>query len=161
MQREASWGEGEQEAVRADDAPQLLTLDLRLAPAALLEAAIPTPTALEPLAAGVPALLWVCPHSPVYSLAASGALPGNYSGVVRSGTAMAFKLIESAQDRWRAVNGSHLVALVRAGATFRKGGTGREPDRGSGGRVITREPDPQLLTIPPAGGSTVPVIPPS
>jgi hypothetical protein len=31
---------------------------------------------------------------------------------------MAFKLIEAAQDRWRAVNGPYLVALVRAGATF-------------------------------------------
>jgi len=30
---------------------------------------------------------------------------------------MAFKLIEAAQDRWRAVNGPHLVALMRAGAT--------------------------------------------
>lgn len=38
-----------------------------------------------------------------------------------AGLAMAFKLIESAQDRWRAVNGSHLVALVRAGAKFEKG----------------------------------------
>jgi hypothetical protein len=35
--------------------------------------------------------------------------------------AMAFKLIESAQDRWRAVNAPHLVALVRAGATFING----------------------------------------
>jgi hypothetical protein len=34
---------------------------------------------------------------------------------------MAFKLIEAAQDRWRAVNGPHLVALVRAGATFVNG----------------------------------------
>ncbi len=34
---------------------------------------------------------------------------------------MAFKLIESAQARWRAVNGPHLVALVRAGAKFTKG----------------------------------------
>jgi len=34
---------------------------------------------------------------------------------------MAFKLIESAQQRWRAVNGPHLVALVRAGAVFDKG----------------------------------------
>jgi hypothetical protein len=34
---------------------------------------------------------------------------------------MAFKLIESAQQRWRAVNAPHLVALVRAGATFRNG----------------------------------------
>ena len=38
-----------------------------------------------------------------------------------AGLAMAFKLIESAQDRWRAVNGPHLVALVRAGATFING----------------------------------------
>ena len=34
---------------------------------------------------------------------------------------MAFKLIESAQDRWHAVNTLHLVALVRAGATFING----------------------------------------
>ncbi len=29
---------------------------------------------------------------------------------------MVFKLVESAQARWRAVNAPHLVALVRAGA---------------------------------------------
>jgi putative transposase len=34
---------------------------------------------------------------------------------------MAFKLLESAQQRWRAVNAPHLVALVRAGAKFHKG----------------------------------------
>jgi len=38
-----------------------------------------------------------------------------------AGLAMAFKLIESAQDRWRSVNAPQLVALVRAGATFDKG----------------------------------------
>jgi transposase-like protein len=38
-----------------------------------------------------------------------------------AGLAMAFKLIESAQDRWRAVNAPHLVALVRAGTTFING----------------------------------------
>jgi transposase-like protein len=38
-----------------------------------------------------------------------------------AGLAMAFKLIESAQTRWRAVNAPHLVALVRAGATFTDG----------------------------------------
>jgi len=38
-----------------------------------------------------------------------------------AGLAMAFKLIEAAQDRWRAVNAPHLVALVRAGATFVNG----------------------------------------
>jgi putative transposase len=42
-------------------------------------------------------------------------------GSKAAGLAMAFKLIESAQDRWRAVNGPHFVALVRAGATFKKG----------------------------------------
>jgi len=34
---------------------------------------------------------------------------------------MAFKLIESAQDHWRIANAPHLVALVRAGATFING----------------------------------------
>src|SRR5256714_12026315 len=38
-----------------------------------------------------------------------------------AGLAMAFKLIESAQTRWRAVNAPQLVALVRAGAIFEKG----------------------------------------
>ena len=41
---------------------------------------------------------------------------------------MAFKLIESAQTRWRAVNAPHLVALVRAGATFEKGKLVERPD---------------------------------
>ena len=34
---------------------------------------------------------------------------------------MAYKLIESAQARWRAVNAPQLVALVRAGVKFEKG----------------------------------------
>ena len=38
-----------------------------------------------------------------------------------AGLAMAYKLIESAQTRWRALNAPHLVALVRAGVTFEKG----------------------------------------
>ncbi|NQW73343.1 MAG: IS256 family transposase, partial [Actinobacteria bacterium] len=38
-----------------------------------------------------------------------------------AGIAMAFKLIDSAQSRWRAINAPHLVPLVRAGATFEKG----------------------------------------
>ena len=45
-----------------------------------------------------------------------------------AGVAMAFKLIESAQDRWRAVNAPHLVALVRAGATFVNGKLVERPD---------------------------------
>jgi hypothetical protein len=42
--------------------------------------------------------------------------------------AMAFKLIEAAQDRWRAVNAPHLVALVRAGAVFVNGKLVERPD---------------------------------
>jgi hypothetical protein len=38
-----------------------------------------------------------------------------------AGLAMAYKLIDSAQARWRAINAPHLVALVRAGAVFRNG----------------------------------------
>jgi putative transposase len=42
-------------------------------------------------------------------------------GSKAAGLAMAFKLIEAAQHRWRAVNAPHLVALVRAGARFERG----------------------------------------
>jgi transposase-like protein len=38
-----------------------------------------------------------------------------------AGIAMAFKLAESAQRRWRSVNAPHLVALVRAGTEFKDG----------------------------------------
>jgi transposase-like protein len=38
-----------------------------------------------------------------------------------AGLAMAYKLIEQAQTRWRVVNAPHLVALVRAGAEFKAG----------------------------------------
>jgi putative transposase len=53
-----------------------------------------------------------------------------------AGVAMAFKLIESAQTRWRAVNAPHLVALVRAGATFKKGQLVQRPDEESGGNQL-------------------------
>lgn len=42
-------------------------------------------------------------------------------GSKAAGLAMAYKLIMAAQDRWRAVNAPHLVALVRVGATFVNG----------------------------------------
>jgi transposase-like protein len=42
-------------------------------------------------------------------------------GSKAAGLAMAFKLIQAAQHRWRAVNAPHLVALVRAGARFDRG----------------------------------------
>ena len=50
-----------------------------------------------------------------------------------AGVAMAFKLIESAQTRWRAVNAPHLVALVRAGAVFKNSKLIERPDESEGG----------------------------
>ena len=55
-------------------------------------------------------------------------------GSKAAGLAMAFKLILAAQDRWRAVNAPHLVALVRAGATF------------VDGKLIERSEDQQAIT---------------
>jgi len=52
-------------------------------------------------------------------------------GSKAAGLAMAYKLIMAAQDRWRAVNAPHLVALVRAGATF------------VNGKLVEREEDQQ------------------
>jgi putative transposase len=52
-----------------------------------------------------------------------------------AGVAMAFKLIESAQQRWRAVNAPHLVALVRAGVTFHKGKLVQRPDEQEGDQL--------------------------
>jgi putative transposase len=46
-----------------------------------------------------------------------------------AGIAMAYKLIDAAQARWRAVNAPHLVALVRAGARFERGHLVERPDR--------------------------------
>jgi putative transposase len=55
-------------------------------------------------------------------------------GSKAAGLAMAFKLLEAAQDRWRAVNGPHLVALVRAGARFEQG-------------VLVERPHPDAGTV--------------
>jgi transposase-like protein len=44
------------------------------------------------------------------------------------GLAMVFKLLQVAEGRWRAVNGPHLVALVRAGARFEGGKLIERPD---------------------------------
>ena len=43
------------------------------------------------------------------------------AGSPAAALAMVFKLAESAQDRWRAITGANLVALVRAGAQFENG----------------------------------------
>jgi hypothetical protein len=45
-----------------------------------------------------------------------------------AGLAMVFKLLEAAEGRWRAVNGPHLVALVRAGARFERGRLMERPE---------------------------------
>jgi hypothetical protein len=74
-------------------------------------------------------------------------------GSKAAGLAMAFKLLEAAQDRWRAVNGPHLVALVRAGARFDKGLMIERPDEVQGGRRVIM-PAPAIhnfLTIPHLG----------
>ncbi|MGW3676633.1 transposase [Streptomyces sp. NPDC005056] len=43
------------------------------------------------------------------------------AGSRAAGLAMVFQLVESAQARWRAVNGAHLVPPVRTGARFERG----------------------------------------
>lgn len=40
------------------------------------------------------------------------------AGSRRAALAMAYKLVDAAQARWRRIDGHHLVALVRAGTTF-------------------------------------------
>ena len=49
-----------------------------------------------------------------------------------AGVAMAFKLIESAQRRWRLVNAPHLFALVRAEAEFKDGKLVERPHESGG-----------------------------
>ena len=53
-----------------------------------------------------------------------------------AGVAMAFKLMESAQARWPMVNAPHLVALVRAGATFDKGKLVERPAESQGEQLV-------------------------
>jgi hypothetical protein len=49
-------------------------------------------------------------------------------GTKDTGLAMVFKLLQAAEGRWRAVNGPHLVALVRAGPRFEAGKLIERPD---------------------------------
>jgi len=53
------------------------------------------------------------------------------AGSRSAGLAMAYKLLDAAQARWRCVNAPHLVALVRAGATFVDGVKVEREDRRS------------------------------
>src|SRR5207247_4855383 len=56
-------------------------------------------------------------------------------GSKQAGLAMVFKLLEAAEGRWRAVNGPHLVALVRAGARFEKGRLIERPKEAPGEEI--------------------------
>ena len=56
---------------------------------------------------------------------------------------MGFKLIESAQDHWRMVNAPHLVALVRAGATFINGKLVERPGEEAQPEAAQKDLDPQ------------------
>ena len=83
------------------------------------------------------------PSPPSGTAPRSPAGPGSRA----AGLAMAFKLIEAAQDRWRAVNGPHLVALVRAGATLRQRQARRTTRRTPPTRSRLKDLHPQVLTI--------------
>jgi len=60
-------------------------------------------------------------------------------GYRAAGLAMAFKLIKSAETRWRAVNGAHLAALVRAGANFANGRLAGRPEDQPGETPVEAE----------------------
>lgn len=57
------------------------------------------------------------------------------AGNRRAALAMAYKLVDAAQARWRRIDGHHLVALVRAGAVFNDGKLQE--------RTNTDQPDPE------------------
>jgi putative transposase len=88
-----------------------------------------------------PAEHWVhlCTTNPIESTFATVRLRQRITkgpGSRAAGVAMAFKLIESAQARWRAVNAPHLVALVRAGADFEKGKLVERSDDSGGDQQV-------------------------
>jgi putative transposase len=71
-----------------------------------------------------PAEHWVHPRTtnPIESTFATARLRTKVTkGPGSRAAGLAYKLIEAAQTRWRAVNAPRLVALVRAGAIFHKG----------------------------------------
>ncbi len=73
-----------------------------------------------------PAEHWIHPRTtnPIESTFATVRLRTKVTkgaGSRAAGLGMVFKLVESAQHRWRAVNAPHLVAQVRAGARFERG----------------------------------------
>lgn len=98
-----------------------------------------------------------------------------------AGLAMAYKLIDAAQARWRAVNAPQLVALAHAGAVFHKGKLLQRPTditppepaddtAATTGSEVARTPrstgidnfsqDVGVAPVCPAGPGESPVIPP-
>jgi hypothetical protein len=66
------------------------------------------------------------PYKPISPLA---HVMDDLEQCLKPGLAMAFKLTEPAQARWRAVNAPHLAALARAGAVVRGGALIERPER--------------------------------
>jgi transposase-like protein len=91
---------------------------------------------LPPWCRKSPKVAEVLPLSYLHGLSTGDFVPaleaffGSAAGL--SAAAMAFKLLASAQERCRAVNGPHLVALVRAGARFEKGVLVERPEIDAG-----------------------------
>jgi transposase-like protein len=87
-----------------------------------------------PACCGSPAGHWVhlrtaSPVEPAFATVRHRATVIQGPGSGAAGLAMAFKLIQAAQDPWRMVSAPHLVTLVRAGARFEHG-------------VLTGRPEP-------------------
>ena len=59
------------------------------------------------------------------------------AGSRSAGLAMAYKLLDAAQQRWRRVNAPHLVAVVRAGGVFVDGGLQERPVRPDASDEVT------------------------
>jgi len=64
-----------------------------------------------------------------------------------AGIAMAYKLIEAAQSRWRAVNALHLVALVRPARSSRTADSSNAPTTPPPPRKPPKNLDAVLMTI--------------
>ena len=80
-----------------------------------------TPPRLAPRGSAADAAYFIPGTNAIESTFATVRLRTNKtkgSGSRTAGLAMAYKLLTAAQARWRSVNAPHLVALVRAGATF-------------------------------------------
>ncbi len=63
------------------------------------------------------------------------------AGSRSAGLAMAYKLLDAAQQRWRRVNAPHLVAVVRAGGVFVDGVLQERPVSPDGSEEATHERD--------------------